>query len=202
MYWLQDPNQNIVDNLNSVRREAIIHFRNKKNNYQKTKIDELETSSEIKNMKDLYKGMSDFKKGYQPRTNTVNDEKSDLGTDCHSILSRWRNRFSQMLNINGVNGVWRTGIHTAKPLVPEPIAFESEMAIEKIKRRKLPGVDKIPAELFKTGGRTIRPVVHKLINSIWNKGTFPEEWKESIIVVINKKGYATDCSNYRGMSLL
>ena len=39
MYWLQNPNQSILDNLNSVRREAIIHFRNKKKKYQKTKID-------------------------------------------------------------------------------------------------------------------------------------------------------------------
>jgi len=63
MHWLQDPNQSNVNNLNNVRREAIRHFRNKNKKYLKTKIDELETNSKIKNFKDLYKGIINFKKG-------------------------------------------------------------------------------------------------------------------------------------------
>ena len=46
--WLQDPNQSSVDNLNNVRHEASRHFRNKKKEYLKAKIDELETNSKIK----------------------------------------------------------------------------------------------------------------------------------------------------------
>jgi uncharacterized protein (DUF2461 family) len=45
LQWLQDPNQSIVDNLNNVTHEASSHFRNKKKEYPKAKIDELETNS-------------------------------------------------------------------------------------------------------------------------------------------------------------
>jgi hypothetical protein len=46
--------------------------------------------------------------------------------------------------------------------VPEPSAFEVEMVIEKPKTHKSPGTDQIPAELIKSGGRTIRSEFHKL----------------------------------------
>jgi len=68
MQWTQDPSRNNVDNLNNVRRDAIRHFRKKKKEYLTAKIEELETNSKINNIMDLYKGINDFKKGYQPRT--------------------------------------------------------------------------------------------------------------------------------------
>jgi hypothetical protein len=48
MQCLQDPSQSNVDNLNNVRREASRHFRNKKKEYLKGKIEELETYIKIK----------------------------------------------------------------------------------------------------------------------------------------------------------
>jgi hypothetical protein len=71
--------------------------------YLNAKIDALETNIKIKN-RDNYSDLSDFKKdNHQPRTNTVKDEKNDLVTDPHSILAMWRNHFSQVLNVHGVN---------------------------------------------------------------------------------------------------
>jgi len=111
-----------------------------------------------------------------------------LVTDSHSILASWRNHFSHLLNVRGVNYVRKTEIRTAEPLVPHPSAFEVELAIEKLKNHKSPGTDQIPAELIKAVGRTICYEIRKLIISIWNKVDLPEEWKESIIVPIYKKG--------------
>jgi hypothetical protein len=33
--------------------------------------------------------INDYKKGYQPITNVVKDEKGGFVTDCHSSLDRW-----------------------------------------------------------------------------------------------------------------
>jgi len=89
-----------------------------------------------------------------------------LVADSHSILTRWRNYFSQLLNVHGVNDFRQTEIHTAEPLVPEPSTFEVELAIEKLKSHKSPGIDQIPAKLIRAGGRTICSEIHKHIISI------------------------------------
>ena len=144
-----------------------------------------------------------FKKGYQPRCNIVKDEKGDLVADSHGIVVRWRKYFSHLFNVHGVKDVGQAEeIHTAEPLVPEPSAFETELAISKLKSHKSPCIDEIPAELIEAGGGTICGEIHKHITSIWKKENLPEEWKESIIVPIHKKGDKTDCNNYRGISLL
>ena len=95
----------------------------------KAKIEELETDSKFKIIRDLYRGISDFKEGYLSRTIIVKDDKGDLVANPHSILARWRNPFSQILNVHGVNEVRQTEIHTAEPLVPEPSVSEVELAI-------------------------------------------------------------------------
>ena len=71
----------------------------KKKAYLKAKIEELETNSKVNNVRDLYRSINDFKKGYQPRTIMVKDEKGELVADPHSIMARWRNYFSQLLNV-------------------------------------------------------------------------------------------------------
>jgi hypothetical protein len=48
----------------------------------------------------------------------------------------------------------------------------------------------------------LRSEIHEPVNSIWSKEELPDQWKESIIVPVHKKGAKTDSSNYCGISLL
>ena len=109
-----------------------------------------------------------MKNGYQPRTRVVNDEKVEMVADCHSIMARWKNNYSQILNVHVFSDVRQAEIQTAEPLVPETSVLKYDLAIEKLKSHKSRGIDQIPAELIKAGGSTIRCVNHKLIIAIWN----------------------------------
>ena len=62
----------------------------------------------------------------------------------YSIVARWRNYFSLLLNVLVVSDVRHTQIYTAEPLVLELSAFEVELAIEKLKSHKSLRIEKIP----------------------------------------------------------
>ena len=166
LQWIQEQSQSNVDILNDVRREVSRNFRDKKKAYMRVNIEELETNNNIQNIRDLYRGIKEFKKEYHPRCNIVKDGKSDLVADSHSTLARWKNYFSQLFNVHGLKGVGRAEVHTAEPLVPEPSAPEVDLAIDKLESHKSPDFDQISAELVKGGSRTICLEIHKLITSI------------------------------------
>jgi hypothetical protein len=56
----------------------------------------------------------------------VKDENGDLLTDSHINLNRWKNYFSQLLYVHRVSDIRLREIHTAEPLVHDPIHFEAE----------------------------------------------------------------------------
>jgi hypothetical protein len=93
----------------------------------------------------------------------------NLLEDSHNTLNRWKNYYSQLLNVHRIGDVRQIEIRTAEPLVPHPSPIEVEIAIAKFKRHKSPGNDEILAELFQAGGEILRSKIHKLIKSIWNK---------------------------------
>ena len=81
---------------------------------------------------------------HAPSEEKGEDSKGDLVADSHIIVARWRYYFSQLFNVHEVKDVGQAQIHTAEPLVTEPSASEIELAIDKLKSHKSPGIDQIP----------------------------------------------------------
>ena len=108
MQWLQDQWEINGDNLKNIRRESSRHFTSKKREYLKDEIDDLAMKSNNKHITDLYSRMTDFERGYQSTSNIAKDENGDLLADSHNILNRWKNYFSQLLNVHRVSDVKRS----------------------------------------------------------------------------------------------
>jgi hypothetical protein len=163
VFKINRPTETNGDNLQNLRRETSRIFRNKKREYLKGTINELETNNKNKNIRDLYRGINEFKKGYQPIINIIKDENGNLIADPQNVLNRWKNFFNQVLNVHRFHDVRQMDIQTAEPLVPEPSLVEVKIVIGKLKSYKSPGTDNIPAELIKAGGETLYSEIHRFI---------------------------------------
>jgi hypothetical protein len=52
-----------------------------KRQHLKGKINKVETNNKNKNIRDMYRDINQFKKGYQPRLNIIKDENGNLLAD-------------------------------------------------------------------------------------------------------------------------
>ena len=97
------------------------------------------------------------------------------------------------------HGVEQTHTHTAEPLVAEPSVFEFEMAIEKLKRHKSPGVDQIPGELIKAEDRTIALRSVKLFIRFGKRRIRLRSGRSQTLYLSIRRGIKQGCSNYKGI---
>ncbi|PSN35187.1 hypothetical protein C0J52_22574 [Blattella germanica] len=179
MNWMREPNEQNSEQLCSIRRETTRFLKNKKREYLKEKINDLEINAKNRNIRELYQGIRIERKGFQARTNIIKNENGNMLADAKSILNRWGNFFNQLLNVHGEEEIEENNVQTAEVLVEEPSAIEVEMAIEKLKMYKASGIDGIPAELIKSGEEKLREKIHRLLSLIWKQEALPNEWKES-----------------------
>ena len=68
---------------------------------------------------------------------------------------------------------------------------------------KASGEDSISVELVKRCESVLLPSIHRLILRCWEEGRIPQDFKGARIVTVYKnKGNKSNCSNYRGISML
>jgi hypothetical protein len=142
------------------------------------------------------KEMKQDKLGYQPRNNFVKAHNGYLLAE-YNILNRWKNCFSQLLNVHNVSDVWHIEMHTAEPLVPGPSCPEAEIATAKLKSINCQVVIKFWQNWLK---QEVKYYCLWSTNSLILFGTRKNCLisGRSLIVPIHKTG----CNNYHGISLL
>ena len=79
---------------------------------------------------------------------------------------------------------------------------EIKKIINSMKNGKAAGIDKIIPELLKSFDENMLDLITLIINFIFVKGTFPEEWTVGVVVISHKDGDTNDLNNFRGITLL
>ena len=67
---------------------------------------------------------------------------------------------------------------------------------------KASGGDGISAELFQILKDDGVKVLHSICQKIWKTQQWPQDWKISVSILIQKKGNAKECSNYHKITLI
>lgn len=172
------------------------------------KADEIQTYADSHNSRRFYDAL---KCVYGPQASGTaplfGADGKTLLTDRASILHRWAEHFSSVLN--RPSSVSDEAI-ARMPQVPinsslddAPIEEEVQAAINLLSNGKAPGSDAIPAEVYKCGGPVLIQKLTDLFNIMWRQETIPQEFKDaSIVHLYKRKGNRQCCDNHRGISLL
>ena len=123
------------------------------------------------------------------------------------ILHRWTEHYqalfgdTRVVQDTSIAKIPQKEVKTELDFPPSPEEVRS--AIKKLKCHKAPGIDAIPAEVYKHGGDTLVKSLTDLFTVCWAQGTVPQDMRDAVIVSLYKnKGEKCECSNYRGVTLL
>ncbi|KAG6464707.1 hypothetical protein O3G_MSEX014681 [Manduca sexta] len=86
--------------------------------------------------------------------------------------------------------------------IPTILHSEVEKAIDTQNIDKTPGPDGISNEILKHSKEVLVPVLTEMFNDIVDTEIIPQQWTESNIILLYKKGDKHDIGNYRPISLM
>ena len=171
-------------------------------------VEQCETiESEFKkgNSKEAYDTIKKITKIEQPRTSVIEDKEGNVITESSAVLDRWteycRELYNHKLNVNKED-LGETNKRENNPIETQILRDEVEEAVKKMKNGKSPGVDNIPGELIKNGGKAMIDALTVICQRIWTTKEWPNKWTQSIMIPLPKKGNLKKCQNYRTISLI
>ena len=175
-----------------------------KRNFVDTLAGEAETAARQGNMRDLYNTTKKLAGKFGKPERPVKHKQGRVIQGEDEQKNRWKEHFEELLNRPAP--AEPPDIQPAENDLPidcdEPSKEEIRRAIGQLKKGKASGPDNIPAEALKADTNTIVEMLHPLFKKIWQEKQVPAEWKEGYLIKLPKKGDLSNCSNYRGITLL
>ena len=87
-------------------------------------------------------------------------------------------------------------------LEPDILECKAQWALRSLTTNKASGGDGIPVELFQILKDDAVKVLHSICPQICKTQQWPQDWKRSVFIPIQKKGNAKECSHYHTIALI
>ena len=120
--------------------------------------------------------------------------------EAEDIKKRWQEDTEELYKTDLHNPDNHDGMITY--LEPDILECEVKWALGSITTNKASRGDGIPVELFHILKDDAVKVLHSICQQIWKTQQWPQDWKRSVFIPIQKKGNAKECSNYHTIALI
>ena len=174
-------------------------IRSNKFKYDKMRTSKLERAR-FQNAKEYWKMLKGL-----TENSTVKTLSADVFADYFKAINDPNDVFFQpdddaiLFNERYVNGEFQIMFEELNVNLTEA---EILKAVNQLKLGKAGGPDNLVNEFFRYGIDVLMPYLHKLFNTVFDIGCFPDKWTDGFIIPLHKKGNKNDVENYRGITLL
>ena len=222
--WISDHSWELIDQRKEAKR-TMLHCQNEttrseyrqidkqvkkqtkrdKQNWLDEKIKQAQQAAERNDTRTTYRIIKELTNDSKKQNLPIKSKDGKALSTEKEVAERWIEHFNSVLNQPEPSTLLEINEE-----IPEIQDIETgrierceiEAAIKKLKNNKSPGADGIHPEMIKYGGECLIETIQNLCNIIWVKEKVPDEWKIGTIVPLPKKGDLSNCSNWRGITLL
>ena len=150
--------------------------------------------------RDLFKKIGDTKGTFFANMGTVKNRNGMDLTEAKEIKKRWQEQTEELYKKDLHDPDNHDGVLTY--LEPDILECKVKWALGSITMNKASGGDGIPVELFQILKDDAVKVLHSICQQIWKTQQWAQDWKNSIFILIPKKGNTKECSNYCTIALI
>lgn len=205
--YQRNPSSSSLEALQESRRRAKEKCKECANNYWMNLCAEIQSAADTGNARGMFEGIKKAIGPIQSKTAPLKSSTGETITDKSKLMDCWVEHFSELYGRSSFVSPSVLDSIDRLPIMSEldepPTKEELSKAIKDISSGKAPGLDGIPAEVFKCSGNQLLDNLHLLLCKCWEEGNVPQEMRDSNISTLYKnKGDRSDRNNYRGISLL
>ena len=141
----------------------------------------------------------DTKGTFHAKMGSIKDRNGMALTEAEDI-KRWQEYTEELYKKELHDPDNHDGVIT--DLEPDILEWEVKWALESITMNKVSGGDGIAVKLFRILKDDAVQVLHSICQQIWRTQQWPQDWKQSVFILIPKKGDVKECSNYHTTALI